>query len=128
MRKQLIVAMMCLIPIMADSHMGKEVHCSKNAFHVPCYDENLGKVIYQQENKTPPPESHNHHDLFRWFDDGVLVCSNIYTDNIVARELLVEPYPNWKYGIPEKWKTDNLSMALKELGNFYFCRYSFYEE
>lgn len=124
---------------MSLAHRGIEPHCNTDNLTLPCYDEGSKTVIekvasVETENSfmielataEKPPEKNIDH-FTKWFDEGVLVCGNINTRNLIAQQLLLDPSPEWEYGIPKIWKDDSdVQKKLENLGNFYFCRHTFY--
>lgn len=135
----LLFVMLCLMPIVANSHSGREPHCNLDNLILPCYDVGSKSVIENYEEKpnedliielvvSQKPKKKNIDHFTKWFDEGVLVCGSIHTDNPIAQQLLLDPSPEWRYGIPKIWKDDSdVQKKLKSLGNFYFCRYTFYK-
>lgn len=135
--------MLCMTPIMVQAHRGPEPHCNVNRSVVPCFDsvndkivdttsthDNLTNKIFfielvNTDNKNLPPLKKH---FIKWFKEGVLVCGSIYTTNMIASRLLLDPDPEWKYGIPDFWKNDKEVVDnIQQLGNFYFCRYTIYK-
>lgn len=129
-----------MTPVMAMAHKGSEPHCNVNNYEYPCYDDNKGIIvespkeqapevgivkelqIVSEETKTYRPKKDH---FIKWFEEGVLVCANIHTKNLVASELLLDPTPEWRYGVPDFWKKE-VKSELQKLGNFYYCRYTLY--
>lgn len=137
-KKQSLFLMICLILLVfnADAHSGPEPHCQKNNYKIPCYDEQTKDVIFtskdsvhnarkfvqtQSENKNVKRVNDHYIGIF---EEGIIVCGSLHTDNEIALELLFDPeYDGWDYGKPEMWvrkyKLDNI---LSDLHEYYFCR------
>lgn len=130
-----------MIPLMTFAHKGPELHCYVDSYQTfPCFDDKQG-IIIDKNKETPvdreekqeielvqvPPALVRRDHFIEWFPEGVLVCGTSETENLIAKELLLDPHPDWMYGIPKLWKDmSNVRAALRELGSEYYCRYTLY--